>query len=496
MRRLATPVSWSPWPSAGSRLRCRLEAPMPRDGKEALCARCRSGLAAPCTGCGRPTLGRTRAGQPQCVACYKRPVRACGRCGRVRAITKFARGGDPDLCGVCWKGPVVACEGCGRVAACRGERKGRMLCLRCRPVTPQICAHCGEARAPVAHWHEGPVCTACYNRSLTAKATCPRCGDQRRLRHYPGFEEQVCSDCAGQPATHVCSGCGVEDLLYERGRCARCVLERRLSEWLGDEAALAVNGLLPLREALAGADEARTVLDWLSRKTPAVQVLGRIAKGELPLSYVTLDELRPIVGQRGTPHLESLLVASGSLPGRDPALAVTERWLNDFLGELTNHPDHVQLARTYVRWQILKPLREKSRIAPLTQSTGYSARTRARSMGKFLDWLELRQVSVAECRQCDVDEWFAQAQNHVRAARPFMTWAIARRSMPRVVVPTLTRSTAAAPVGGGGAMDGSTPASARPGDRASRPGRGGARGDLRPGVAPHRSVEAARRHRR
>lgn len=427
---------------------CGLEAPASANGESAVCARCRTGVPAPCAGCGVLTVGRTRAGQPQCVDCYRRPVKACGRCGRVRAITRSARGDNPDLCAVCWKGPVMACEGCGRVAACRGERKGRMLCVSCRPVTPLPCAHCGKARAPAAHWHEGPVCGGCYNRALAAKATCPRCGGHRRLRHYPGFEEQVCSDCAGQPPTHVCMSCGAEDLLWEQGRCAACVLPGRLSGLLGDDAALAANGLMPLRDALAGADDARRVLDWLSRNSPGLQALRRIAGGGLPLSYDTLEALRPLLGRRGMPHLESLLVSTGTLPGRDPVLAVTERWLSDFLGGLTNHPDHVQLAQTYVRWQILRPLREKSRVAPLTESTGYSVRDRAKSIGMFLDWLEARQLSVGQCRQCDLDEWTAQCRSHAKAARGFITWAIARRSMPRLVVPSVTRSKALAPVAG------------------------------------------------
>ena len=91
---------------------------------------------------------------------------------------------DPELCGVCWKGPVMTCEGCGRVQACRGERKRGMLCIVCRPVTPQVCAHCGEARQPMAHWHEGPICNRCYARALATRESCPCCGQLRRLRRY------------------------------------------------------------------------------------------------------------------------------------------------------------------------------------------------------------------------------------------------------------------------------------------------------------------------
>jgi hypothetical protein len=72
------------------------------------------------------------------------------------------------------------------------------------------------------------VCASCYYHALAAKADCPSCGDHRRLRRYPGFAEPVCAGCAGQSATHVCERCGIEDCLYERGVCARCVVHRRL----------------------------------------------------------------------------------------------------------------------------------------------------------------------------------------------------------------------------------------------------------------------------
>ena len=39
----------------------------------------------------------------------------------------------------------------------------------------------------------------------------------------------MCADCAGLPRTHLCALCGVEDKLFEKGRCARCSLRSRAS---------------------------------------------------------------------------------------------------------------------------------------------------------------------------------------------------------------------------------------------------------------------------
>lgn len=176
---------------------CSRSAPVAAGNDAAICALCRASPAEQCRGCGVMTPGRDRHGQPRCPDCYQRSVLPCGRCGRVRAVVRLATGDDPALCGICWTGPTVACESCGEVRPCRGERRGRMLCTKCAPVTPQCCAHCGRLRRVTAQWVEGPVCGSCYGRALRAKDTCPGCQRWRRLRTYAGFTTKVCSDCAG-----------------------------------------------------------------------------------------------------------------------------------------------------------------------------------------------------------------------------------------------------------------------------------------------------------
>jgi integrase len=425
---------------------CGMGAPAPVDGGLAICAPCRKTPPLACSGCGVATIGRNGIGAPQCLDCYERPTSACGRCGRIRPVARFARDGDPDLCSGCWRGPVTTCEGCGRVRPCRGERKGRMLCERCHPVTLQICAHCGRTRKPIANWHEGPVCGRCYAIALAAKATCPRCGTYRRLRHYPGFEDKVCADCAGEPATHVCQGCGVEDFLVERGLCPRCVLCRRLPLFLGDEQLLRRNGLGPLFDALAAARNPATLLAWMRKNGKVVRALSLIAQGEAPLTYETLDALCPILGPRSAPHLEALLTATGVLPGRDPILAVTERWLKQFLSTRPNHAEHAALMSTYIRWQVLKPLRDKSHSTPLTDTTGYAARAKVKMVGDFCDWLATRERSVANCTQADIDLWFVEPPHRVSAMYAFMAWAMSRKAMPHLEVQAPGRASVVAPL--------------------------------------------------
>jgi hypothetical protein len=421
---------------------CGLDAP-PTEGQPARCARCRRHPPSQCRACGTLTVGRDRDGEARCPDCYQRPVGACGRCGRVRPVVRLARDGDPDLCGI-WRGPVMVCEGCGRVGPCRGERKGWMLCIYCRPVTPQTCAHCGQARQPTAHWHEGPVCQRCYNRALAAKADCPRCGHHRRLRHYPGHDEQICADCAGQAATHVCTVCGTEDRLHERGVCPRCVLRRRLGDLLGNQADRQRTGLAPLFDALLNASEPKAVLDWLLKSPTVTDTLARIGRGDLLVSYGTIDKLEPQLGVRTARHLENLLAATGTLPARDPVLTATERWCDRFLADIDN-PEHARLLGTYVRWQILRPLRDKSQQAPITPSSGDAARRRLAIIGRFLGSLAHRGRRLADCRQSDLDSWLvAQPPHQAQPLRHFTRWASTRKAMPSLDVP-VRRSNLPAP---------------------------------------------------
>lgn len=325
--------------------RCGLDAHVSIDGEVTVCARCTEHQPSPCSNCAEPTVARSGAGQPRCYDCYERESRSCGRCGRVRAIVRLARDGEPDLCGICWRGPVMTCEGCGRTGPCRGERKGKMLCINCRPRRAQVCSHCGgNKRPPTAHWHEGPICQPCYGRALAAKADCPKCGTHRRLRHYDGFDSPVCADCAGQPATHVCNRCGIEDWLYEKGVCPRCVAHSRLTDLLGDEGDREQSGMTPLFDALMMGNDPRAVIDWLLKSRKAVDVLRAMATGDLALNYKALDTLEGGISEGTARHLENLFTSTGTLDGRDPVLAATERWCAAFLSDI-EHDEHGRCSR-------------------------------------------------------------------------------------------------------------------------------------------------------
>jgi hypothetical protein len=417
---------------------CSLPAKIPTDGTDPQCSHCATGTTEPCRECAELTAGRDRKGRPRCERCYQRPVGTCGRCGRVRTIVRLAVDGDPDLCAICWTGPTATCENCGKVRPCRGERRERMLCGTCTPVRSQECAHCGRARRPAAQWLEGPVCASCYRRALAAKGSCPECGETRRLMRYPGYEEPVCRECAGAPAHHVCGRCGAEAAPYARGLCDRCVLHDRLTELLGDQPHRASVGLEDLFDELSAARSPKDTIRWLGRSS-AIPLLGQMARGELPLAHETLDRH---ASDPAVQRLEHLLVATGAIPSRDPALARLERWTEELLCE----HDHEPALRTFAHWVVLRRYRRKSQRALLNNGVLSRAKVEMRSAATLLEWLAARGRSLEDCGQGDVDAWLAGARADRYIARSFARWAMAQKLMPRLDFPTGHRGAPSPPV--------------------------------------------------
>jgi hypothetical protein len=111
------------------------------------------------------------------------------------------------------------------------------------------------------------------------------------------------------------------------GRCARCTIQLRLHELLGNPAGDIRPGLQPLYQALAATARPATVEAWLN-KSAAPSILGELAGKKL--THRALDEL---AGGKAVEHLRSILVAIGTLPARDEQMARLERWTSFIIGE-------------------------------------------------------------------------------------------------------------------------------------------------------------------
>src|SRR6185312_4713635 len=102
-------------------------------------------------------------------------------------------------------------------------------------------------------------------------------------------------------------------------------------------------------------------------------------------------------------RLEHLLVATGALPTRDPALARLERWTDELLAEHDGEP----ALRTFAHWVVLRRYRRKSQRAPLKDGILSRPKVEMRSAAAFLQWLAERDRMLGACEQADIDAWLA-----------------------------------------------------------------------------------------
>ena len=407
-----------------------------------VCARCRRReLAEACARCGvvKPVAGRDSDHLPVCARCADRPQRQCGRCGRIRRIALRARDDTPDICDGCFRGREATCVSCGRRRPCAFLAEGHPTCQACRPRATAVCVHCGQSRPPTARWPEGPICDPCYTAALRRRGSCTGCGNLRRLIDPPGPAATRCADCAGLPSSHVCIDCGLEDKLYERGRCQHCALRRRTGELLRPGGAPIPAPLIAVHDAIVATSTPRTALNWL-RKGAGAAVLADLAAGTTPISHAALDA-HP--RRRGADYLRHVLVAAEVLPARDEGLARLETWVATTLLTNVQHAEHRRLLQAYATWRVLRRARHRAERNPTGRTpTGYP-RTQLLVAARFLGWLDQRGVTLAHCRQRDVDSWLADGPTGY-PIRDFLGWASEHHHSPTLIVAPLGRTTGTA----------------------------------------------------
>ncbi|MEP7024594.1 MAG: hypothetical protein ABJB47_12505 [Actinomycetota bacterium] len=403
--------------------RCGLAGrPLFRSEGKGICQPCRNWvLAAPCSACGKvkPVAVRTAAGQPLCEVCRRRSglaSRPCGACGKTAPVAVRARGGQPDICVNCYRMPEAVCSVCGRHREC-SYAASRPLCPSCSPRAVARCARCGQDRPPAARWPEGPVCDPCYTAALRNRGRCTSCGQQRRLVAPPGPDAGICADCAGLPVTHACMDCGIEDKLYEKGRCDRCSLRRRATALLAGPDAGITAALAPVLEAICAARTPRSALNWLNRSCGAA-MLADLATGKLPATHQALDA-HP--RRRAADFLRQVLTAGSVLPARDEDFARTEQWLTSLLATIEPAASR-RLVQAYATWQVMRRLRATARQTARPRTYTAHAQRNIRAAASFLTWLHGRGRALGTCRQADIEAWLATGPAACQA-RDFLSWA-------------------------------------------------------------------------
>lgn len=419
--------------------RCgRTGKPLTRSPAGGVCARCRRRqLAVPCTRCGvvKPVAGRDAADRPFCARCADRPKRPCGRCGRTWRIARRAHDGIPDICDGCYRMPDAICSRCRRRRPCSFATGPEPICIGCAPRSTALCAHCGADRPPAARWPEGPVCDPCYTAALRRRGICHSCGAIRRLVAPPGPAATTCADCAGTPTTaHTCTDCGIEDKLYEKGRCAPCALRRRTRDLLRGGTDQIPPALAPIYEAITSTDAPRTALNWL-RNGAGARLLAEIASKTTACTHQALDaHTRPRVAA----YLRAVLVANQVLPARDEQMATAEKFMTDTLTGITREHDR-WLVHAYATWRVLRRLRASAEQAHRERSYTRHAHINITAAVGFLDWLSEHGTTLADTGPGDIEDYLTGGPRRYHV-RDFLQWAAAGGHAQHLDVPTPGRT--------------------------------------------------------
>jgi integrase len=323
--------------------------------------------------------------------------------------------------------PQALCTACGRRRPCNFAGGGNPVCKTCTPRAASVCVRCGLDRPAAARWPEGPVCDTCYTSALRRRGACTACGQQRRLIAPPGPAAIMCADCAGLPLTHLCALCGVEDKLFEKGRCARCSLHSRAWDLLaGTEP---IPGLTVVVQAIAAARNPYSALNWL-RTGGAAVILAEVAAGRTALTHQALD-VHP--NRRAADYLRHILAAGGVLPARDEALARIELWSREVLNAIDEPADR-RLIQAYLTWQVLRRLRRRSETGARPRIVTGGARHRVLAVIAFLAWLRRNGLTLASCGQGHVETWLATGPA-AYDVRDFLAWAAARKHCLTLQIP-------------------------------------------------------------
>jgi integrase len=386
-----------------------------------------------CAHCGqiKPLVSRDAGGQRICEQCrrHDRGHRQCGICGGTASIAVRARGGAPDICVNCYRMPSAVCSVCGKYRECNFAATSRPVCPSCSPRATAACAHCGQDRPPAARWPDGPVCDPCYTAALRHRGPCASCGQVRRLVEPPGPAADTCASCAGLPVTHACADCGIEDKMFERGRCDRCSLRQRASALLAGPNGQVPAGLLPVFQAICAARTPKSALNWLRRSHGAV-LLADLASGKLPATHEALDA---DPRRRAADFLRQMLTAGAALPPRDQELTRTGQWAHSII-ESVQPAASRQVARAYATWQVMRRLRASAGRTTRPRTYTAHAHRNIRTAASFLAWLHSRGLTLTDCRQADVDAWLATGPAACQV-RDFLAWAATHKHCQDFTLP-------------------------------------------------------------
>lgn len=269
------------------------------------------------------------------------------------------------------------------------------------------------------------MCGSCYRRALNTVGTCANCDEHRLLPGRTDDGASVCASCAGFDR-FVCAACGaVDQPMAHPLVCARCDIRARLITALHPrgEPSPAAGALI---DVLA-AGNPRVVARWLNEQPDRVAMLRAMVTGDKPIAHGTLDEL---AATRNVEHLRQELVAAGLLPEINHDLARFDVWADRFIATIDSDLDRTVIA-SYIAWHHRRRLARMIELGTLRPFSTRGARQQTRVAAQLLAWLAGRGVTLAECAQAHVDEWFATGPTTRTHSLNFLVWARNTRRCPR-----------------------------------------------------------------
>jgi len=440
---------------------------MPMSQRTPLCSSCANkARASECAGCGQVALVHSRDDQrqPWCARCINTRRRA-ERC--VGADEQISR--QIDVAIDIAVDPAVLATVIASVAPAVRQREalrrelatGAALDIPARH--PPLLAR--FVTGLIDHGVAIPAPIPPTSR-LAAAHRCPRCD-----RPTPGQNRTGCRACIAERAAARrgdcvdCDRCGVR---IEQGRCGRCArwVNRRCDRcaarhdlvagsdrsWrchrclLSDDLDVLTAGappewLLVMCAALRGAQCVASTHAWL-RSSPGGQLLARLAVGELALSHDTLDEHHG----RSVERLRGLLIVAGALEPDERRLAGAETATIELASQIRNPGDR-RVIVSWLRWHALARIRRRVERGASVVHSAQNLRRSVVHITTFIATLDDNGRCLSDCRQIDIDHWFAQPGATPPTISPFLRWAQRRHHLPATLeVPSRksTRSPAAA----------------------------------------------------
>jgi len=382
-----------------------------------------AGIVRPaCPGCHRVVrIDKPLDGARVCRTCIAHSrIDQCARCGARREPVTRDDQGRP-VCANCFitdPANLETCIGCGRRRRVERRTPDGPLCSRCPALPLLTCSICGQTMpCGISRVTGRPWCPACQRRT----AACSACGRLAPIASGT-LAAPLCAGCTAPPAWAGCRVCS-DPGHPNPGRCARCLISRRLDELMGPPSRPLPPGLQALRRDIATAQHPVTAMRWLTKPSIA-PVLSDLAAGRMPLTHQALDGLPQ---SQALAHLRQTLVAVGALPGRDEEMTRLEAFLAALIDSQPG-TGRRQLLHRYLIWHLVRRLRSRSNGRPVTRQQSRMIRRLARGAVAFLDWLDAHDLALGSCQQADLDRWLADEHAVYREeAGRLVRWARASK---------------------------------------------------------------------